>query len=319
MKNVLFSITIPAYKGIFLAGTIESCLGQLYQDFELIVVDDASPEDLQAIVSKYGDKRIRFYRNEVNYGSVNVVDNWNKCLSYCKGDYVICIGDDDRLKENCLTELKRLMELYPNLDAYHAQTEIIDENSEVFEIQAPRPLYESAYSVLTNRWCNRTRQYLGDFCYKVSKLRELGGYYKLPLGWASDDITAVMMAKASGIANTQIPCFQYRVNHYSISRSADAIHKLDAIEKERQWYNNFLKETPTSGEDLVYHKMALSAFGVVFLKKQENVLRQIIKESNNSGLIKCFQNRKKYRIKLKHLIKLYLLYSTKRFKSLLHI
>ena len=84
-----FSITIPAYKQKYLSEAIESCLAQTYQEFEVIIVDDASPEYLKSVVDKFDDTRIRYYRNEKNCGALNVVDNWNICLSYATGDYVI--------------------------------------------------------------------------------------------------------------------------------------------------------------------------------------------------------------------------------------
>ena len=45
---------------------------------------------LQEIVKSYNDPRIRYFRNKENFGAINVVDNWNKCLEYCKGDYTPC-------------------------------------------------------------------------------------------------------------------------------------------------------------------------------------------------------------------------------------
>ena len=61
-----FSITIPAYKQKYLYEAIESCLVQSYKDFELIVVDDASPEDLKSIVDMFSDPRLRYFRNKKN-------------------------------------------------------------------------------------------------------------------------------------------------------------------------------------------------------------------------------------------------------------
>ena len=61
-----FSITIPAYKRSYLKEAIDSCLAQTYKDFELIIVNDASPEDLDSIVNSYSDNRIRYYKNETN-------------------------------------------------------------------------------------------------------------------------------------------------------------------------------------------------------------------------------------------------------------
>ena len=76
-KNSLFTIAIPAYKSKFLGEAIESCLSQTYSNFEVVIVDDASPEDLKSVVDRFHDDRIRFYRNEKNCGAVDVVDNWN--------------------------------------------------------------------------------------------------------------------------------------------------------------------------------------------------------------------------------------------------
>ena len=67
-----FSITIPAYKQKFLAEAIDSCLTQTYKDFELIIVNDHSPENLDAVVSQYDNPRIRYYVNEKNCGAVEV-------------------------------------------------------------------------------------------------------------------------------------------------------------------------------------------------------------------------------------------------------
>ena len=88
-----FSILIPAYKGQYLGEALTSCIQQSFSDFEVIVVDDCSPYNLQSIVALYNDGRIRYFRNENNIGAVNVVDNWNKCLALSKGDYIICIGE----------------------------------------------------------------------------------------------------------------------------------------------------------------------------------------------------------------------------------
>lgn len=236
-----FSITIPAYKGRFLDEAIRSVLSQTYHDWELIIVDDCSPEKLKVIVEPYlSDTRIRYFRNEKNCGADKVVDNWNICLSYCSGEYVICIGDDDCLTSCCLQEYKNLIEKYPNLNVYHGRAEIIDVNSCKIGEQEKRPEWESALSLTWNRWAAREMQFIGDFCYRVEHLRECGGYYWLPLAWGSDDITAVRAAKENGIANTLNFCFKYRVNDYSITSSGNAGKKMDATSASYLWFVDFI-------------------------------------------------------------------------------
>lgn len=214
-----FSITIPAYKQKYLSEAIESCLAQTYQEFEVIIVDDASPEDLKSVVDKFDDTRIRYYRNEKNCGALNVVDNWNICLSYATGDYVICMGDDDKLLPNCLETYASLMEKYPNLSIYHGLTEIIDENSEVSNIQEARPEREGVFSMINGRLRNHRLQYIGDWAMSRERLNQMHGYVKKPMAWGSDDLTAYQLALQNGVANSQIPIFQYRVSSLTISNS----------------------------------------------------------------------------------------------------
>lgn len=236
-----FSITIPAYKQKYLYEAIESCLAQTYKDFELIIVDDASPEDLKSVVDRFQDFRIRYYRNEKNCGALNVVDNWNICLSYAHGDYVICMGDDDRLLPNCLEEYSELIEKYPDLDIYHGMTEIIDENSKVTNIQEARPEREGMYSMISGRLRNSRLQYIGDWLFKRTALERQNGYVNMPMAWGSDDLTAYTIAKNKGVANTQIPVFQYRISSLTISNSGhyrektkvqfDVLNQVDVLLK----------------------------------------------------------------------------------------
>lgn len=214
-----FSITIPAYKQKYLYEAIESCLAQTYKDFELIIVDDASPEDLKSVVDRFQNSRIRYYRNEKNCGALHVVDNWNICLGYTKGDYVICMGDDDRLLPNCLEEYSKLIDKYPDLDIYHGMTEIIDENGNVTNMQEARPEREGMYSMISGRLRNSRLQYIGDWLFKRTALEQLNGYVNMPMAWGSDDLTAYTVAKNKGVANTQMPVFQYRISSLTISNS----------------------------------------------------------------------------------------------------
>ena len=166
----LISITIPAFKTAFLKEAIESVLEQTYDNWELIILDDASPEDIWTIVSKIVDTRIRYYRNEKNCGAVDVVDNWNKCLYYCRGEYVICIGDDDMLPSCALMEYVKLMEQYPGLNVYHALTDVVNEKGDIIGHQRLRPKYQTAEELVLHRWGGDI-QFIGNLIFALlSKL-----------------------------------------------------------------------------------------------------------------------------------------------------
>lgn len=231
-ENIKFSILVPAFKARFLGECIDSILAQAYSNFELIIVNDASPENLDEIVSRYDDARIQYYVNEKNFGAINVVDNWNKCLSYATGDYVICMGDDDKLLPCCLTEYCKLIDKYPDVGVLHGMTAMIDETSKVIAVQEPRLELEDAFSLVYFRLLGR-HQYIGDFLYKRDVLLQNGGFYKLPLAWGSDDLSAVIAAK-DGIANTSKIVFLYRDNQLTISNTGNTRLKAETTLKYKQ-------------------------------------------------------------------------------------
>src|SRR3546814_8904185 len=92
-----FSVCIPAYKSRFLSECIQSILGQSYVDFEVIVLNDCSPEPVEEIVRSFSDARIRYYENEHNVGAIRLTDNWNRCVALADGEFVVIMGDEDRL------------------------------------------------------------------------------------------------------------------------------------------------------------------------------------------------------------------------------
>ena len=249
-KMPKFTVSIPAFKGNYLHEAIASVLAQTIDDWELVVVDDCSPEDLASIVASFDDARIRYYRNERNFGAEHVVGNWNMCLKYAHGDFIICMGDDDRLLPNCLEDLAALTEKYPNLDVFYSRTQLIDEHSDVLETFPSRPQRESVYEMIWRRW-NGGSMFIGDYCYRVSVLRARGGFYDLPFAWGSDAISAYELAKKNGIANTSVTGFQYRVNRHSISSHTDNTDgKIRALKLARKWFDDFFKEIPKEEQDL---------------------------------------------------------------------
>ena len=91
----VFSICIPSYNAASIIGeTIDSVLAQTFGDFELIVVDDASTDDTEDVVRRYGDARLRVERNARNVGYAR---NVARCWELARGTYVYLLGNDDVL------------------------------------------------------------------------------------------------------------------------------------------------------------------------------------------------------------------------------
>ena len=319
MIDILFSILVPAYKSTYFRECIESILSQTYKNFELIIVDDASPENLKAIVDKYGDPRIKFYRNEKNCGAVDVVDNWNKCLEYATGDYVICMGDDDMLCSDCLEEYAKLITRYPNYKLFHGRTELINEKGKCISILGPREEVESTLSFVYYRWKGRC-QYIGDFCYEINTLRSYGGFYKLPLAWASDDISAVLQAQSSdGVVNCNKILFKYRVNCQSITGSGDFRIKCGAICLEQDWYEDFLKTCLLKNEEEALYFNCLDSLKNKYFQKKRLVIIASDISHNIWHSFFWIKKYKKYRLNHKLMAYAFLMGIAIKVKMYLHI
>lgn len=87
------SILFPVYKtAIYLKEAVDSILSQTFTDFELIVLNDCSPDNAEEIMDTYHDPRIVRYRGESNVGLGNVL---NVGISMAKGEYIARMDSDD--------------------------------------------------------------------------------------------------------------------------------------------------------------------------------------------------------------------------------
>lgn len=87
------SVIIPSYNRAHMLGTaINSVLAQVFQDWELIVVDDGSTDNTEEVVHAFGDERIRYIRQGRNSGASAAR---NRCLAVSRGRYVAFLDSDD--------------------------------------------------------------------------------------------------------------------------------------------------------------------------------------------------------------------------------
>lgn len=85
------SVIIPFYNGAdWLCEAVQSVLDQTYKNFEIIVVNDGSPENIEPFLEKFGDKVI--YRYKENGGAATAR---NLALSIATGDYIAFLDSDD--------------------------------------------------------------------------------------------------------------------------------------------------------------------------------------------------------------------------------
>jgi len=122
----LVSIIMPTYNcGRFIGESISSVLAQTYTQWELIIVDDLSTDDTDAIVRCHTDKRIRYMRNERNMGAAMTR---NRALQEARGRYIAFLDADDMWFPEKLEKQIAFMQKNGYAFTYHNYIEI-DEHS----------------------------------------------------------------------------------------------------------------------------------------------------------------------------------------------
>lgn len=105
----MISIVVPTYRTPeqYLRELIDSVMVQSYPNWELVLADASGNEQVQSILEKYNDQRIRYIRLEDNKG---IAENTNAGLEQARGSYIALLDHDDVLTPDALYEMALHME-----------------------------------------------------------------------------------------------------------------------------------------------------------------------------------------------------------------
>ncbi len=218
--DLFVSFVLPAYKATFLRKAIDSILAQTYTFFELVIVNDASPEDIDSIVLSYHDERIRYYKNSENLGRKSLVNQWNHCIGQIGiggGKYLILASDDDVYHPSFLSECVKLAMKYPEVDLIRSRVLQIDEKDAIIGVDALLPERTSKYEYFYYWMTGGAFVSIGNFMFKTSVLKEKG-FVNYPCAFGTDSVAAIQLSQ-NGAANTRDMLFFFRSSSIHLSGS----------------------------------------------------------------------------------------------------
>jgi|SRR5262245_37494632 len=121
------SVCIPVYNGQrYLRVAIDSVLHQDFDDYELVICDNASTDDTPRICRNYEDARLRYLRFEER---TNQSGNFNRCLSEARGQYLTLLHADDFVLPGFLADRVKSLEDDPRLGFVFGAVKIVDADS----------------------------------------------------------------------------------------------------------------------------------------------------------------------------------------------
>lgn len=129
------SIVIPTYKRAnYLDDLLRSIQTQTFQDFEIIIVDDCSPnqDEYKKVIEKYNSKfkALTFLVNKQNLGACH---SRNKGIKKAKYDLIALVDDDDRWLPKKLENQVNMFTQYPDTDIIYTWADAVDENGKIID------------------------------------------------------------------------------------------------------------------------------------------------------------------------------------------
>lgn len=203
------SILLPTYNGApYIKDALDSVLNQSYQDWELIVTDDASTDNTGEVVMEYANKdaRISYVRNEKN---LRLPGNLNKGLSLSSGEYIARIDEDDVWSDgDKLKKQVEFLDAHPNCVLIGTGFRMVDEHGmrikDVISPAGDRPLRRAILSY--NPFGHST------VLFRKKTALELGGY-DAGIRYGEDYDLWLRLGQKGEFANLPEVCMRYLVRN----------------------------------------------------------------------------------------------------------
>lgn len=187
-RSPLVTIGVPTYNRAnrFLRQALNSALKQTYPNIEIVVSDNCSTDNTEEVVKSYNDPRIRYFKQEVNIGSVN---NSNFCLKQAKGDYYLLHHDDDLIDPDFLETCMKAVNYSADIGIIRTGTRIIDMDGNVLQESRNNAGGLSTADFFRSWFAMKNSMYLCSTVFNTKELKHIGGFKSIHNLF--DDVVAI--------------------------------------------------------------------------------------------------------------------------------
>ena len=206
------SVIIPVYQ---VEQTLEQCVGSvLHQDFEdmeIILVDDSSPDNCPQMCDTLQEKHPEIRVIHQSNGGLSAARNTG--IAAAKGEYITFVDSDDWLDDNTLRPLMEMLSTNPDIDLLEYPVDIKQETR--LQLSDNRYINPADYWTATQAY---THTYAWNKVYRASLFREVS----FPEGKVFEDVWTIprILQHALVIATTGSGLYHYRKNPSGITAQA---------------------------------------------------------------------------------------------------
>lgn len=274
MEKPLISIVIPVYKvEKYLPKCIESIIGQTYENLEIFLVDDCSPDGCGAICDSYAGKdvRIRVIHREKNAGAAAAR---NLSIERAKGEYLFFADSDDWIAPDTIEVLLKKMREYDADCCVGGCVTVLEGADGKLTYQKRKRVPEH---------CKTAREAMERLLLHESAAwnrlyrREAFEKLRFPEGRINDDeaIALRLYANMERIVFLDQDTYYYRKRKDSITTSAFSLKQLDCVKNSRENLKFVRKNNPDliPAAEFKYIKTMLWAYVNLYRLKTKEASR----------------------------------------------
>ncbi len=172
----LFTISIPTYNRAdgYLRETLTSACQQTYDNLEIMVSDNCSPDHTDQVVKSFRDPRIRYVKHKKNLGHGG---NFNFCVEGARGKYVLVLHDDDLIEPDFFETFANQLDHDEEYVMLRSGVNVIDEVGNKLETLPNQSNGDTGVKGFLNDWFDGAPLYMCNSIYNRQKLIDIGGFY----------------------------------------------------------------------------------------------------------------------------------------------
>lgn len=234
------SFCLPTYgRAAFIGQTLASVLAQTITDFEVVVVDDCSPDNTRDVVAEYNDPRIRYQRNEHNLG---VPANLDFAMAQARGEFAVLLEDHDLLEPTFLAEALGVMERHPTVGLVATGTITIDQlNVQVDRYVSPLSEFTPGRVILKQLLTRHACPFSVTTLIRRSAIQGLEPWFDSKYGWYADQYLWLRLMAQSDFGYVPRPLLYFRLReagHTLLDREWESLFTIDRIRRDN-WHLRF--------------------------------------------------------------------------------
>ncbi len=261
------SVIIPAYNCAPLIGrTLTSVLQQDFQDWEAIVLDDASTDDTWAVCNALEpDHRVQLLRNPKNLGSAGTR---NRGINAARGDYIALLDADDRWYPSFLGTQLQVLNSSPEIHCVCSDFDLIDENDAITFASSARFAYDTSHPLqrhtLASLWESSRNLIPSTFVAERQVLEKVGGFQEGY--WEDINFWLRLGAADFDIFETPAVLASYRLHSNQKTKNAERMRvaRAEAYRTFVAGYPDAVRRIPRDSVRRKLHELYVSAGDVPF-------------------------------------------------------